>query len=154
MRFYVGRKLSKAPLFRAFPLWKQPSPFSWHLVKAVVNSSRPRCTCFANVIHNNDVHRWFQTIQINWVKILKLGLKINILEMEVWIYKVLIPFINNFTNEMPEKSRSPRLWWQQYSNLNRPLPSAVDLKLKIYCQIALGGRHIRSLHKKGSSKAV
>ena len=31
---------------------------------------------------------------------------------------------------------------------NKLLPSAVDLKLKNYCQIFRGGLHFRSLHKK------
>ena len=38
--------------------------------------------------------------------------------------------------------------------LGRLIPSAVDLKLILFCRILRGGRHFRSLHKKKSSKAV
>jgi len=40
------------------------------------------------------------------------------------------------------------------STVHRLIPSAVDLKLIIFCRILRGGRHFRSLHKKKSSKAV
>ena len=38
--------------------------------------------------------------------------------------------------------------------LNTLSPSTVDLIVKNYCQIFRGGRHFRSLYKKGNSKAV